>query len=366
MGTTAIEIPTGGITIMGYDFNISGLTSSEAGYTMFTSPVGGSGDVLWSNFKIEVTGTSSKVLAIIGDTGTEAFEIERVNFNNCTSLGTISTYRQGLETGTGRFGGKPELTLDGTWIGGWFIDTSIVRDLTDGSYSLYKAGATFSMASRFRSNQNIDLNATVSFFDFAPANFVNPSTIQITGALVSRNGVFNPSDATIIPNTSASDLVSEWIDNIGINNTFVGGKLNITTEALTTISTSGVFVDLAGTYTVSDLQHFDSPAPGQLRNLGNSPIEYEVSSQFVLESSANDEVDLKVVIFRDATTSFEDGEIMRRVINSLQGGRNVAYFDITSRIILNQNDFIKFQVANVNATSNITAELNSFYTVGKR
>ena len=164
MGATSIEIPSGGINIKGYDFNISGLTSSENSYTMFTSPVGGSGDILWSDFKIEVTGTSSQVLDVVADTGFEAFEIDRINFNDCTSLGEIDNYRQGLETGTGRFGGTPNLILSGAWIGGYFIETSIVRSLTDGSYSLYEEGTAFTMASRFRSNQNIDLNTTVAFF----------------------------------------------------------------------------------------------------------------------------------------------------------------------------------------------------------
>ena len=138
MGAVSIEIPIGGINIKGYDFNSSGLTSSENTYKMFTSPIGGSGDVLWSDFKIEVTGTASQILDIVSDDGNKAFEITRINFNNCTSLGEIDNYRQGLEVGTGRFGGTPNLIFSGAWSGGYFIDSSIVRGLTDGAYSLYE------------------------------------------------------------------------------------------------------------------------------------------------------------------------------------------------------------------------------------
>lgn len=367
MGSQSIEIPSGGLNLTGYNFDVSKLISSENSYTMFTSPVGGSGNLLGKDYGIEVTGTSSQVYDITGDTGFEAFEFARINYNDCSSLGTITNYRQGLEAGTGRFGGKPELTLAGTWVGGYFIDTSIVRSLDDGAYSLFKAGVGFTMASRFRSNQNIDLPANVSFLDFAPANFSNPSTLQLDGCIISRSGSFDATDTNILPNMSPGDLVSEWKGNTGIPNTFVGGELNITAEVETTITTTATFVDLLGTFTSGSLQHFDSPSNGQLRHTGGSPREFNISGQFVLSSSANTEVDLKIVIFRDATTSFEDGKTLRRVINNLLGGRDVAYYGINDNITLDINDYVKFQVAQVSPdTDDITAELDSFFSVESR
>lgn len=366
MGSQSVELPPGGLNLTGYNFDVSKLISSAAGYTMFTSPVGGSGNMLGKDYAIEVTGVGSQVYDLVSDTGFEAFEFARINYNNCTSLGEITNYRQGLEVGTGRFGGKPELTLTGTWVGGYFIDTSIVRSLADGAYSLFKAGTAFSMASRFRTNQNIDLPALTSFFDFAPGNFVNPSTVQVDGAIVTRAGVFDATDTNITPNMSEGDLVASWTDNTGMPNTFEGGELVVTTEVLTTISSAGVFVDLLGTYTPSDLQHFDEPANGQLRHLGTSPREYHVTGQLVVDGGANDVVALKIVIFRNATTSFEDAKTITRVINNLQGARNVAYIALSDDIVLNQNDYVKVQVANISDTTNVTAELDSFFTVEAR
>ena len=366
MGNTPIEVPQGGLTLKGNSFDVSKLVSASAGYTMFTSPAGGSGNILGMDYAIEVTGAGSQVYDLVSDTGNEAFEFSRINYNGCTSLGTIDNYRQGLEVGTGRFGGTPELTLKGVWAGGYFIDTSIVRGLTDGAYSLYKAGAGFTMASRFRSNQNLDLNATVSFFDFAPANFLSSSTVQLLGCIVTRNGAFDASDATLIPNMVASDLAAQWSFNNGLMNTFVGGELNITAETATVITVAGTFVDLAGTWTASDLQHFDEPANGQLRHLGESPIEYKISGNLILDSTGNDEVDVKIVIWRAATTSFEDAKTQRRVVDNLQGGRDVAYFALADNVILNQNDYVKLQTANVLATNNITAEIDSFMNVEAR
>jgi len=258
------------------------------------------------------------------------------------------------------------LTLAGTWLGGYFIDTSIVRSLDDGAYSLFKAGAGFVMNSRFRSNQNIDLPASASFFDFAASNFVNASTVQLEGCIITRNGVFDADDTNLTPNIAASALVCAWSSNNGLPNTFVGGEASVSSEATTTISVAGTFVDLAGTFTAADLQHFDSPATGQLRHLGSTPREFSVTGQVVLDSGSNNEVQLKIVIFRADTTSFEDGKTLTRVINNLQGGRDVGYYGLSDNITLDTNDYVKLQVANVAATSNITAELDSFFMVGAR
>jgi len=140
-----IEVPVNGINISGYNFDLSKLICSDDNYTLFTSPVGGSGDMLGKDYAIEVTGANSQVYNITDATGFNAFEFARINYNDCTSLGTITDYRQGLEVGTGRFGGQPQLTLAGTWLGGYFIDTSIVRSLDDGAYSLFSAGAGFAI-----------------------------------------------------------------------------------------------------------------------------------------------------------------------------------------------------------------------------
>ena len=344
MGSQSIEVPAGGLSISGYNLKVSKLASTASSYTLFTSPVGGSGDVIFKDLSVDVSGSNSKVYDIKGATGFEGVEIVRLNYDNCSSLGTIDSYRQGFETGTGRFGGAPELELAGSWLGGYFIDSSIVRSINAGIYSLFKAGAGLAFGSRFRSNQNIDLPTGVSFMDFAPANFPNPSTLQLAECIVTRNGVIDATDAGIIPNISASDLASDWHSNSGIKNTFVGGELNTTAEVVTTISAAGVFVDLSGTYTSSDLQHFDVPASGQLRHLGSSPREFSLTGQLVVDGTANDEIDLKIVVFRSSTSTFEDSKTQRRVVNNLVGGRDVAYFNLASNIILDQNDYVKIQV----------------------
>tara|TARA_R110002096_G_scaffold379870_1_gene573855 strand:- start:597 stop:2225 length:1629 start_codon:yes stop_codon:yes gene_type:complete len=367
MGAQSIEVPAAGLNLTGYNFDASKLISSADGYTMFTSPAGGSGNILGKDYAIEVTGTGSKVYNITSVSGFDAFEFARINYNDCTSLGTITDYRQGLEVGTGRFGGRPELTLAGTWLGGYFIDTSIVRSLADGAYSLFKAGAGFVMSSRFRSNQNIDLPAAASFFDFASANFVNPSTVQIEGAIITRNGVFNATDANIAPNMAQGDLVANWMGNNGMPNTFVGGSIGVTTSAVTTISVDGQYEDLsAALWTSADLQHFDAPSGNQLRHLGNTPREYSVVASFVLESVANDTVALRVSRFDSSAASPSTVLTQTRQVNNLVGGRNVAFFNININTELDENDYIFLEVANIGNTSDVTAEADSYYIVEAR
>lgn len=322
----SIEIPVGGISIIGTTFDISKIICSDINYTLFTSPGGGSGNVLGADYAIEVTGSGSRVYNLTDATGFNAFEFSRINYNDCTSLGEINGYRQGLETGTGRFGGTPELTLSGTWLGGYFIETSIVRSLDDGAYTLFKAGTLFSMASRFRSNQNIDLPASASFFDFAASNFVNPSTLQMDGVIITRNGVTDATDSNISPNITEANLVCKWDGNNGMPNTFEGGSIGVTTETATTINTTGVFEDLDATlWTTQDLQHFDNPAGSQLRHLGNTPREYKVVADFAIDSTANNVLTLRISKWDDSASTMITVLDQSRQVNNLVGGRDVAF-----------------------------------------
>jgi len=362
-----ITVPSGGVNIVGATFDVSKVICSDPNYTLFESAVGGSGNMLGQDYAIEVTGTGSQVYDLTDATGFNAFEFSRINYNDCTSLGTIDSYRQGLEVGTGRFGGTPELTLAGPWVGGFFIDTSIVRSLTDGAYSLFKAGAGFVMTSRFRSNQNIDLPANVSFFDFAPSNFTNPSTVQIQGAIVTRNGVFDATDSNITPNMAQGDLVAAWSENNGMPNTFEGGSIGVTTETATTIALSATFYDLDATaWGALDLQHFDNPAGNQLRHLGNTPREFKIVADFALDSTANNVLTLRVEKWDDSASSFSTVIDQSRQVNNLVGGRDVAFFNININTELDQNDYIRLQVANQTAANNATAENDSYYIVEER
>jgi hypothetical protein len=182
---------------------------------------------------------------------------------------------------------------------------------------------------------------------------------------MSRDGSFNANDSNIFPNLNSSDLACDWDNNIGIPNTFVGGSINNTAESQTTIATQDVAVDLNGTFTTIDLQHFDSPANGRLRHIGINPREYVVNFDFILDGVQNNEYELSLVkIDSFATATIEYTQV--RVINNLQGGRDVAYYNGQTSVVLNQNDFVFWQVANVSNTSDCTLEVDSAWSVKER
>ncbi|PHS35730.1 MAG: hypothetical protein COA82_03705 [Alkaliphilus sp.] len=358
MGTTQIDLSGGkDLNINGHNFELSGLTSSENNYTMIVGA--DCGNVLIKNVHFSVTGTLSQVEDLTDTDGTHTHELTGVNYIACTAVGELTDFRQGTETNTGRFGGTPELTLSGPWSGGYFIFRSIARNLTDGSYFLYKAGTAFVMSSRFSSNANLDLNATVGFFDFSASNFASASLLQIQKAIITRNGVIDGGDTTITPNITKDALESAWEGNTGLGNTFVGASMKITTEVETTISTQSVFVDLAGTFTTSNLVHFDSPANGQLRHLGSSPREFDVIVASIIDGGSNDELDLRLTVWDNSASTFVQYKVVRRVVNNLQGGRDVAFIPIFGSVILDTNDYIKMTVANDTDTSNVTGELET-------
>jgi len=363
-----LEIPAGGINLKGNGVEVSRLICSDAAYQLFTSPVGGSGNVNCKDVSFQIDGAGSSVMALKSATGNEAFELVDVNFIDCTSCGYIDNYRQGRETGTGRFGGSPEIEFRGVWSGGWFVETSVCRVLAAGfTGSLYKAGVGFLMNSRFRSNANIDLPAGASFFDFAPANFVNPSTVQMDRVIITRNGVINSSDTNLTPNMAESDLSSSWKGCLGLDNTFEGGKIITLTEVDTVIATPGSYVTLvSGSHLASELQHFDNPAGTQLRHLGIQPRAYKIVAHLTIEGPQTEEIAVRVRKWDDSATAFVDSLPLIVQVNSLVGGRDVAFFPINENVTMDQNDYVFFQVANISSDSDVTLESSSYYDVNAR
>lgn len=358
MGTQSIEVPISGLSIRGYDFNVSGLVSSENGYTLFTSPIGGAGDLIMDDVFISVTGTGSQVFGLVNTAAFNAIEINKVNYIACSSRGELNGYRQMLESGCGMFGGTPELTFSGTWLGGYRIDTSIATNMSNLT-SFYKAGAGFSFGGRFILSMNCNLPSTGAFVDFDPSNITNDESLQIDGSRITRDGVLNSSDTTIYPNIDETNVKSLWTDNAGIPNTVKSGTLAVTTEVQTVIDTQGVFVPIAGTYTVSNNSHFDQPSNGELRLLSGNG-KYKVFGNLIIDGNANIDFTLRVTKSSDNGATFpvviyEIGNI----IDSLQGGRDVARVNFSTIATISADERIRLEIRNDDNASNFTMENGS-------
>ena len=366
MGTTQVTVPAGGISLKGYDMTLSKLTSSENGYTMFVSAGGGSGRFIVEELDFSVTGTGSQVFDLEGATGGELIALINATFENCTYIGEIDNYAQGLEENSLRSGGTPRLTLTGVWMGGWFVDVQSVVGIDNAMNApLYEAGAGFVMNGRFRTNGGIDLGSTASLFDFAPANFPNPSTLQLRDCIISRNGALDAEDTTTTPNITCTDLSSSWIINQGVCNTFEGGRLKITTEVLTPL-TQNVFTPILGTWDADLLEHFDSPANGQLRHLGNSPREYRLEMRLNIEGGGNDDIEVRIQKFDSSVPSTVTVDSQLKTISNFQGGRDVAIFDLISVFTLDQNDYVFLEMTNRTDNTDATCEIDSFFIVEAR
>ena len=363
MGTTQIVVPSGGITIKGYNFDQSQLTSSENSYTMFISDGGtGAGNILFTDVAFEIDGSSSSLFGCIAATGLEAVEMNRVNFNNCTSLGFLDGYRQGLEDGTGRFGGTPELELRNTWIGGYRISTSIARDM-DNITSMLKAGSGFSFSGRVKVSINCDLPTSGALFDISSSNVVNDESLELFDCRITRNGVIDATDSTIYPNIDNKSEKSIWGGNVGIPNTNKYIRSSITTEITTPIPSADVYYPLLGTYTVQDSSHFDMPSNGEFRLLSGNGV-YQIAGDLVIDSNPNDIIDLRVVKSTDDGLTWPE-EIfhIRRQVNSLVGGRDVAFFPINFLSSIVKGDRLRVEVENVGDDNDITVELDSYFIV---
>lgn len=361
MGSMSIEVPSAGLTIGGYGFGVSQLYSTEPGYQMFTGA--NAGDVFINGVEISVSGAGSGVFALTNATGLSAVELVRVNFNNCSSLGYLSGYRQFLEDNTGRFGGSPELEFIGS-MDGARIDTSIIRNATVTS-AIYKAGAGLSFSGRFVIDQNVNLPASGAWINFSSSNFVNDESFIIQNSYITRLGVLNPADTTILPNINQDSIKSNWLSNTGIKNTQDYIRASTTVEVPTVIASAGVYYPMLGTWTVGNAVHMDMPSNGQFRLLAGAG-NYLVIGDISVEGTANDLIDMRVMKSVDGGATFPTQvNHVRRVINAFTGSRDVAFFTLTFDVSLEPGDRIRIEIENVTAARNVTAEIDSYIVINE-
>jgi hypothetical protein len=355
LGSTQVTVPSTGIEIKGYSFDTSKLVSTENNYTMFRSNGGVSGNVLFTDFAIEASGTSSKVYNLVANTGFEAIECNRVNYDNCTSLGSIDNYRQGLELGTGRFGGTPELELIGNWIGGFRVTTSIARDI--GSTILFKAGAGLVINGRFLTDINIEGQTNAVMCDFAPSNIAQDAGLQVIGA--SFKGVTNP-----FTNIDGSSVKARFRNNSGIRNTYVGSRWSVTAETETIISAANTPVKVAGTTTYADEQWFSNTVANAFVYDSSEIIEIECKGTISFSGGNNDQINAIIRQWDDSVGSYidlaESGTITANGAGRSEGVSLLAFGS------LEQNDRIEVWVENQTDTSNITAQLGGLFSVEER
>lgn len=229
--TTPIVIAAGvKCKIRGLGTSISKLYSSANNFTMIVGTA--VSDVQIDKIAFEVTGTNSKVFDLKSQTGNEAFEMDSVNFDNCSKIGVLDNFRQGLGINIGYLGGKPEYEFKGAW-NGFRISTAIIRGTSSG-YTFWKAGAGFTFSGRFLTDINAVIPSGSVFCDFAASNITNDESLQFI------NADFNPgiSAGSILPNISTASTKVRASRSKGIPNTYVGGSWEMVANTLTALTGS--------------------------------------------------------------------------------------------------------------------------------
>lgn len=363
MGSTQITIPEGGLTILGVDFNISSLSSSENSYTMFISPGGGySGDFDLRNIQVTVSGTGSQLLDIDNDENGNAFECTDVNFVNCTSLGEMVAYRQGLWSRVGIIQCDDGLTMSGAWSGGFAIlDSILVSAGVTFNGTILKEGTSLTVDGSIRSNMNaLQLGASGEISDIQPSNITNDAEFRMEGV---RS---NPS-ATPFPNMPASNVKARFSRCVGFRNTYVGGYWKLTTESTTSIASANTPVKVAGTTTYEDLNWFSNTTDNALVFDGADQIGVVIHCDLAFTGGANDQINVILRHWVDSTSSFTDlAESGPQTMNQGGGGNRAENIAIHAFCDLDENDRLEVWVENQSDSSNVTCKLGGLVSITER
>lgn len=360
MGSTQITVPEGGLVIRGFDFGVSGLTSSENSYTMFVSPGGGySGTLLMRDMFVTTSGTGSQVFDLDNQGNGGAVECTDFNFVNCTSLGTLDAYRQGLFSNWAAIACSDGLTMEGTWSGGFAILTAIIVSAgTPFTGTLLKKGASLSVEGSIRSDINaLQLDATGAICDFEPANIVNDAGFRMSEV---RS---NPA-ATPFPNMPSTSVKARFSNSVGFRNTYVGAQWSITAETATVITATNTPVKVAGTTTYTDENWFDHTTDNAMRYIGSDQVGVIIHGQLSFSGTNGNQINVIVRHWVDATSSYVD--LSETGPFTMNAGGRAENIGILGFCDFDQNDRLEIWVENQSATNNVTAKLGGIVSISER
>lgn len=360
MGTTQIRVPQGGITINGNGFDVSKLISSEDNYDMFIVDDTYSGNIFLTGLAVSVTGTSSRVHNLDNQENFGAVEWNDINFDNCTSLGVIDNYRQGLSRNVAFFNPSDGLEMGGAWLGGFAITDTIVINLPANT-TLFKAGSGFLIGSSFRSDMNaISIDDTATVFDFAPSNFIEDGSFQLNNFRTNVN-------SNAIPNFPSTDVKALFKNCTGIRNTYRGGRWTISTAVQTVISAVDTLTKLEGTTTYNDLEWFQSNGDNSMEYLADLEIDVLVTGILSIDGTNNTQVAIQIRQWDDSAGSYiEVGPEFPTTLNGGAAGTRGENTSFQGIATLNEGDRIEIWVINRSNASNVTAVMGGDVIVSER
>tara|TARA_R110000764_G_scaffold99462_1_gene184121 strand:+ start:46 stop:1281 length:1236 start_codon:yes stop_codon:yes gene_type:complete len=351
MGSTSIVVPSTGLNIGGLGFGISKLFSVSSNYTLFvTDGVTYSGDLFLTDLDLEVSGGSSKVFELDNNENSNAVEWNTVNFINCTSLGSLTDYRQGLSRNVAFISILDGLTMSGTWSGGWAALDSILIGAPMTTGVLFRAGAGLVIGGSFRSDMNLLSLGTAGgiFCDFAPGN------ITLDAGFSLANVRANPL-ANNLPNLLSSSTKALITNSPGIGNTYPGGVVGPTTDSEVVIGSSDTLYQLTGAMSLSEAYWFSVANNNGLKSDSINDVEVVTLGTMSFSGSNNNEMVVQLRKYDVSASAYVNiGPEYRTTLNGgPSGGRaeNISFHTITS---MSQDDRIEVWIKNITGTGNIT------------
>jgi hypothetical protein len=363
MGLTQIVVPQGGLNVRGLGFGVSNLFSDEDNYTMFIDDGVFSGDLFLDRIDIEVSGANSKVFDLDNDENSSAVECTTVNFLNCTELGVLDSYRQGLWLNVALIGCVDGLTMTGAWAGGFATITAIIVGGPTPTFTgtLFKAGIGLTIGGSFRSDMNaLGLNDSGEFCDFAPANITDDGQFFMGGVRTNPNSVS-------FPNMPADDVKARYTNCVGTDNTYVGGVIEISTAATTTITVSDTLTLMAGLGTAGNLAWMAKTGDAALIYESEQAIDIDIVGALSFSGSNNKEMAVQVRQWDDSASAYIN--IGPEFIVTLNGGpagtraENVSFGGF-GRVEI--DDRIELWIKNKTDTTNITTSVGGQMRVAER
>lgn len=357
MGSTSITVPEGGLSIAGLNGarDISKLVSSEDNYTLFVTDTY-SGNVVMESLSIEVTGTGSQVFNLDNAENSSALDIVNVNFNNCTSLGELTDYRQLFMTTCGFIFIGDGLTFNGTWSGGLAITDSIAIGFP-ASTTLFKEGTSLLFEGSVRSNINfLSVASSSVLFDFQESNIDRDAGFSLDNVRTTAD------DA--VPNISGSSVKARFRECSGIRDTYVGAEWKLTTETATSIPSAGTPYKIAGTTTYSDEQWFSHTTNNSMIYDSSEMIEVKINAVFSFTGTNGDQISVYLYKYDSSSSTYvEISESGKFTLNSGGRAENMSVAGITT---LDTNDRIECWVENYSGARSVTLLENSLCIVEER
>ena len=363
VGDTSIVVPEGGLNLAGLGFGISKLLSTENNFTLFVDDgVTYSGDLFLTDLDITVSGTGSKVFELDNNENFNAVEWNTVNFISCTSLGSLTDYRQGLSRNVAWISCLDGLTMAGNWSGGWAALDSILLGTAMTTGVLFKAGAGLVIGGSFRSNVNI-LNLGTSggiFCDFAPSNI----TLDAGFSLESVRADPAANNLPNMPSTSVKALIK---DSPGVGNTYPGGTLNPAADSEVVIATVDTLYQLTGSMTLEDSYWFSTANTNGLKLDSTNDIEVVVIGTLSFSGSNNNEMVVQLRQYDSSATAYVNiGPEYRTTLNGGPSGGRAENITFHSLALMSQDDRIEVWIKNITGSGNITLVAGGQFKVLER